>query len=147
MQKSKSYAYEYLFPITGLLLVTGSWMIPSHPLTLSLHNTYFVIGPEVVGELLCLHYMLVFLAYRLLRYFRRPLHRGLGFIQYTLSTVSLITMIILFHTTAAMRSYQTSSIINEVLSVATLVFLFTHLLFIVNVLMTLLRKKTMPDAR
>jgi heme/copper-type cytochrome/quinol oxidase subunit 1 len=150
---------EWLFFITGIILfgIISLFFSPYQDLYTQ-DNTYFVMWRSHIGISFLIVFLFFAFFYFIFKRINRPLNKVLGIVHYLLTLISLATFITLlqgYPIDGPRRYYrfdvpgQPEQITNpnSLLTLCAIVFLTGQLLFLINLVLTLARKRHWKDAR
>ena len=145
----KNIKIEFLFALTGLLILLVGLIFFRSTLDIVFHDTYLVISQVHITIGLFVIIGVFSLIYFFFKKIGKQLHELLGLIHYfftilPLLTVTIINLLLNSHipNQGFSKEMENAEKINMIIAVTVLFCLLGQVLFFVNIIITLLRKKT-----
>lgn len=136
-----------LFALTGVLTFSVGLFCLNSTLDINMHDTYFLISYLHVGTVLALTFLSIALIYFMFKRRNRPLYRRLGLTHYVLSILPIFAATLINfepqrHLANQDFSEEMANVekFNIVLSASLFLCLLGQVLFVTNIILTLLRK-------
>lgn len=138
---------DFLFTISGILILFCSLLFFHSTFDIPIHDTYFVISQTHIAIALCALFMFFALVYFSFKKANRPLYKRLGATHFILTILPILTVSIIQLLPSRHRVYQNMSEemdnaakFNVIISISILLCLIGQLLLLVNIVATLIRK-------
>ena len=143
---------DFLFSLTGLLVLAIGLIFFRSTLDINIHETYLVIAQTHIALGLAFLYLLISLIYCSFTKFSQPLKYRLGQIHYIITTLALLIFVFpptyLFQPrryTPDSNPFDKGLDINEFIVFVFFGFILAQIIFLINIIWTILgRKKTTP---
>lgn len=142
---------DFLFAITGLVVLLVGCLFFDSPFNINIHDTQFSSSHAHISILLFLIFLIFALIYGALIKFERRLVKGLNVTHYFLTITPCLAIITIQFIQVKLNRYIASEHMSEemdnmtnlyiVFSMSVLLFLLGQVLFIVNIAISLIRKK------
>jgi heme/copper-type cytochrome/quinol oxidase subunit 1 len=138
---------ETLFLVSGLIIVTYRLLLVREPFDLPIHDTYIVVDAFHITFLITVLFMILSLPYSLFRKADNPLSNTGGWIHYISTMLPWFVVIIIPFTHIRYQPDHLSEMMeqaekfNMVITLSFILCLLGQLVFLVNILMTLLKRK------
>lgn len=145
---------DFLFSITGILLLVCGLLFFHSKSDIVLHDTYFVFTQSYISVAIFLLFLIFGSIYFIFLKLNRQLKKGLGLTHWFISTVTILSIIFLFmfHSVEMPKRYYSSgedinqtirmtNNINALITVCVLVFALGQLLFLLNILLSLTKSR------
>lgn len=137
----------FLFATTAVLILLFGFLNSQSTLNVNKHDTYFVIASFHVALFLCGIFLLLAIIYYAFLRCKIPLYKGLGITHFLMSIIPVLVIQYIVRAPMAHRVYQHMSDemsnlgkVNAMISISVLFGIIGQLLFLINIIVTLLRK-------
>jgi heme/copper-type cytochrome/quinol oxidase subunit 1 len=138
---------ETLFLVSGLLIVTYRLFFVREPFDLPIHDTYIVVDAFHITFLITISFMILSLPYSLFRKADNPLSKAGGWIHYVLTMLPWFVVMIIPSINMRYQSDHLSEMMKRlekysmIIALSCMLCLLGQLVFLVNILVTLLKRK------
>jgi heme/copper-type cytochrome/quinol oxidase subunit 1 len=138
---------ETLFLVTGLLIVTHRLLFVRQPLDVPIHDTYIVVDAFHITFLITVLFMILSLPYSLFRKADNPLSQTGGWIHYVSTILPCFVVVIIHLINIVYQPDQVNEMrersekYNMIITFSCVFCLLGQLVFLVNILVTLLKRK------
>jgi heme/copper-type cytochrome/quinol oxidase subunit 1 len=139
---------EFLFLITGLLIVAYRLLFVHEPLDIAIHDTYILVDSLHITFLVTILFVILSFPYTLLREANKPLSKTGGWLHYILTMAPLLAFILALPITIQYNSnhsfsenMQYAEKYNILMTVSCMLCVLGQLVFLVNILVSLFKRK------
>jgi heme/copper-type cytochrome/quinol oxidase subunit 1 len=139
---------ETLFLVSGLLIVTHRLLFVRKPLDVAVHDTYIVVDAFHITFLITVMFMILSLPYSLFRKADNPLSTTGGWIHYVLTMLPLVVALIIiplisiwYQPDQVSERRERNERYNMIIALSYVLCIFGQLVFLVNILVTLFKRK------
>ncbi len=143
---------DFLFSLSGLVIFAIGLGFLNSNFEINFHDTYLVVAQWHVATMLMTLYFLISVIYYSFTKFSRKLNQRAGFIHYSLTTVCLAILIFppsfLFKPTPytlQSENFAPAFGVNEMLALICLLFIVAQLIFLANIIYTLVTPKGIQE--
>lgn len=138
----------FIFIFTGFTILVVGLIFFQSTLDINLHDTYFVIAHVHIALYLCLLFLAFSLIYFIFNKLKKPLNKSLAIIHYIFTILTIILLV--FSSTDSynhIKRYTGDNPFDSEFSIKpfilflSLTFIIAQIIFIFNIVWTLLKKK------
>ncbi|MBL0051895.1 MAG: hypothetical protein IPP29_10500 [Bacteroidetes bacterium] len=131
---------DFLFFITGIIILGLTILFLRSPLKINIHDTYLLIAKTDIAVGFFLLFLILALIYFLFIKLNRPLRKTLGITHYLLTTISLVAIATLCIFSSGESMTQPFDFMTFI-AISVLVFAVGQLILVLNIAVSLLNKR------